>query len=87
MENDEKKEMPESEAIAALKKQLQEKDEIIKDKDKTIMQLINDAGKDDSKKDDSKKDDSKKDDEKTPEDEEKENREKRFKYYEKMLKR
>lgn len=86
MENDEKKEMPESEAIAALKKQLKEKDEIIKDKDKTIMQLINDAGKDEAKKDDSdSKDDESK--EKTPEDEEKENREKRFKYYEKMLKR
>lgn len=82
--DDEKKVMPESEAIAMLQKQLKEKDEIIADKDKTILQLINDAGKSkDDSKDDSKKEDSKE----SPEDDEAKKRDARMKYYKKMLER
>lgn len=84
--DDEKKVMPESEAIAMLQKQLKEKDEIIADKDKTILQLINDAGKsnDDSKKE---KEKEKEDSKESPEDEEAKKREARMKYYKKMLER
>lgn len=84
--DDEKKVMPESEAIAMLQKQLKEKDEIIADKDKTILQLINDTGKskDDSKKE---KEKEKEDSEESPEDDEAKKREARMKYYKKMLER
>lgn len=83
---DEKKVMPESGAIAMLQKQLKEKDEIIADKDKTILQLINDAGKskDDSKKE---KEKEKEDSKESPEDDEAKKREARMKYYKKMLER
>ena len=82
--DDEKKVMPESEAIAMLQKQLKEKDEIIADKDKTILQLINDAGK---SKDDSKEEKEKEDSKESPEDDEAKKREARMKYYKKMLER
>lgn len=84
--DDEKKIMPESEAIAMLQKQLKEKDDIIADKDKTILQLINDAGKSkDDSKEDSKKE--KEDSKESPEDDEAKKRDARMKYYKKMLER
>lgn len=85
MNENEAKTMPESEAIALLQKQLKEKDEIIADKDKTILQLINDAGKNQNSSNDASGEESKTP-EKTEEEIEKEKQQKRFEYYKKMLK-
>ncbi len=85
MNENEANTMPESEAIALLKKQLKEKDEIIADKDKTILQLINDAGKNQNSSNDASGEEDKKP-EKTEEEIEKEKQQKRFEYYKKMLK-
>lgn len=85
MNENETKTMPESEAIALLQKQLKEKDEIIADKDKTILQLINDAGKNQNSSNDASGEESKTP-EKTEEEIEKEKQQKRFEYYKKMLK-
>lgn len=85
MNENEANTMPESEAIALLKKQLKEKEEIIADKDKTIMQLINDAGKNQNSSNEASGEEEKKP-EKTEEEIEKEKQQKRFEYYKKMLK-
>lgn len=83
MNENEAKTMPESEAIALLKKQLKEKDEIIADKDKTILQLINDAGKNQNSSNEASGEEETP--EKTEEEIEKEKQQKRFEYYKKML--